>query len=573
MFPDRIPQAIRDDMSRDAESAMYEALRDQLDDTWQAFAWVSWVLKKPSPAPRAADGAREGEADFVLAHPEHGLLVLEVKGGVIHYDATTHVWTSASMAGTVRPIGDPLAQACRHRHALGQKLAEVPGLQADEIEFGYAVAFPDCALPDGVLRLDSPREVLLPYGDLSRLQARIEEIARYWRRGDGKRPLGPDGVKRITAVLAKSFTMRLPLGRAIAEDSRRIIELTERQFHVLDGLARNRQVVVTGGAGTGKTLLALEKATRLARDQGFRTLLTCFNRPLAEFLRASVGAIDGLTVLNFHELCAEFARRAGRDVPDLASPSLPNKFFREDLPGLLADAIADAGERFEAMVIDEGQDFSATDRAALELLLADPDDSVLYVFQDETQAIYREASPWPEAGKATYELTENRRNTRAIHGVLQRLASDTRTQPLGPEGRPPEFVTARTAAQAARELSRVLHRLIRDEAVAPRSIAVLVSSRRAVPELVEDGRIGAFEITDAHADERDRVLVESVTRFKGLEREVIVLVRLAPVDYCEYEPMLYVGASRARSQLVVIGDDALLARFGWTPRPMLERVD
>ena len=127
MFPDRIPQAIRDDMSRDAESTMYEALRDQLDDAWQAFAWVSWVLKKPSRAQRAEDGAREGEADFVLAHPEHGLLVLEVKGGVIHYDAATQVWTSASMAGTVRPIGDPLAQACRHRHALGQKLAEVPG--------------------------------------------------------------------------------------------------------------------------------------------------------------------------------------------------------------------------------------------------------------------------------------------------------------------------------------------------------------------------------------------------------------------------------------------------------------
>ena len=68
-------------------------------------------------------------------------------------------------------------------------------------------------------------------------------------------------------------------------------------------------------------------------------------------------------------------------------------------------------------------------------------------------------------------------------------------------------------------------------------------------------------MTTGHDAGDDRVLVESVTRFKGLERDVVILVRLDPVEYCDFLPLLYVGASRARAMLVVIGDEAVLRRF------------
>ena len=556
MYPDRIPQAVRDDLGHQAECDVYEALRDGLADDWSVFGWASWVLK------RRHDGALNGEADFVLAHAEHGVFVLEVKGGLLAVDGVTGRWSSQSMDGTVHALKtSPVRQAERNRHAIEHKLREIPGWPGTGVTFGHAVAFPDCALPDGAVGADSPRDILLPYGDLGRMRERMEAIAAFWRRPDGRVALGEHGVRLVTGVFANSFQLRMPLGRAIAEDARRSIELTETQFSVLDGLSRNRRVVVTGGAGTGKTLLALEKAKRLARDHGFRTLLTCFNLPLAEYLRQSAGGIERLTVLNFHELCAERARRLGHDLPDPGRSGLPNAFFRETLPSLLVDALGQDADRFEAIVVDEGQDFSDTDRAALELALEDRADSVLYVFQDETQAIYREGVPWPERGMVPFQLTENRRNTRAIHGVLERLARGTRTLALGPAGRAPRFVPAEGPRAAARELRRVLHHLIHDESVAPGAIAVLVSSRRALPELVEDGRIGSFEVTTGHHDGSGRVLVESVTRFKGLERDVVVLVRMDPVDYVEFQPMLYVGASRARSQLVVIGDEPLLARF------------
>ena len=557
LHPDRIPDAIRRDPSRQAECAVYDALLETLPEEYSVFGWVAWLGRKPG------NGARDGEADFVIAHPEHGILVLEVKGGAIEHDATTGRWSSTSASGTTHPLRQsPFVQASGHRFDLERKISESSGWHGRPVTFGWAVAFPDCAMPDGDLGPNAPRDVLICREDLGRIDERLRAIGQYWRREAHKEStLGADGLRVVEQLLARSFKLRMPLGRQIDEDTRDIIELTEAQYGVLDGLARNRRVVVTGGAGTGKTLLALEKAKRLARTEGFRTLMTCFNQPLAEYLAASAGEVPNLTVRNFHELCIDLARQAGIEVQIPSDEAERNEMYRNGLPNLLVDALAVLPERFEAIVLDEGQDFSHTDRAALQLLLDDRAESVLYVFQDETQAIYRDASAWPSDGLAVYELTENRRNTRAIHEVLTHLVGETRTRPLGPQGRPPEFIVVRDGREQARELSRVLHRLIREESVPQGSIAVLVASRRGDPPLVENGRIGAFEVTTEHDAADDKVLFESVTRFKGLERDVVILTRLDRVDYVEYGPMLYVGASRARGHLVVMGDEATLARF------------
>jgi hypothetical protein len=84
---------------------------------------------------------------------------------------------------------------------------------------------------------------------------------------------------------------------------------------MLDG---ERRVAVSGPAGSGKTLLAAEKARRLA-DQGFEVLLTCFNRPLADHVRAGLGDVEGVHVAGFHELCFDLCREAGSPRPAIAT--------------------------------------------------------------------------------------------------------------------------------------------------------------------------------------------------------------------------------------------------------------
>jgi len=59
-------------------------------------------------------GAREGEADLLLLHPELGMLGMEVKGGRVAFDGRTGVWTSIDRDGAVHEIKDPFAQAQRN---------------------------------------------------------------------------------------------------------------------------------------------------------------------------------------------------------------------------------------------------------------------------------------------------------------------------------------------------------------------------------------------------------------------------------------------------------------------------
>jgi hypothetical protein len=72
------------------------------------------------------------------------------------------------------------------------------------------------------------------------------------------------------------------------------------------------------------------------------------------------------------------------------------------------------------------------------------------------------------------------------------------------------------------------------------------------------GRTLGLAAHDVPAQPSDTILCDSIRRFKGLERPVIVLVELRPEDK-RAEQLLYVGASRATQHLVVIGPKGVAA--------------
>ena len=133
----------------------------------------------------------------------------------------------------------------------------------------------------------------------------------------------------------------------------RLLLLTEKQMQVLDGLRRNRRAVIYGGAGTGKTVLAAERTRRLT-GEGFRVLLSCFNRPLADHLRAGFGGVDGVTVHGFHSLCRWQIGHAGMAFPD--EPD--SDWWEHEAPERLVEAAYNTGFEVDALVVDEGQDFA-----------------------------------------------------------------------------------------------------------------------------------------------------------------------------------------------------------------------
>ena len=77
--------------------------------------------------------------------------------------------------------------------------------------------------------------------------------------------------------------------------------------------------------------------------------------------------------------------------------------------------------------------------------------------------------------------------------------------------------------------------------------------------LHDDGRSKGLPPEDV-PDEPGEVLFESIRRFKGMERDVVILVDL-PTEGDRLDELLYVGLTRATTELVVIAPPALARRM------------
>ena len=553
MIQDMTLEEVEREHGSNAEARVYAAARDQLGTDYTVLYSVAWIEKN------RARGPEEGEADFVILHPDRGLLVLEVKGGGVERNPAGEGWVSHGADGTHR-IRDPFDQAQSSSHALQRKLTEARATVPAAFAHGHAVAFPDVFRRGALLGPAAPSEIALFSDDLDGFAARIESSYDYWTPEHPDRGfdvLGDVGVESVVSILAPVVRLETSLGSRIRSDELRFAEATNAQLSVLRGLTRNRRARVFGGAGTGKTALAVEKAKQLSAE-GFETLLTCFNRPLIEHLGERCGGIDGLTVRTFHDHCVQMGRAASIPMPELDGNPGPG-FWDERLPEILLEALdALPGQRFDAVVIDEAQDIEGEWMELLELCVRDPESAVFYTFEDPSQAIYRDATDTDSEG-VVFELPANLRNTRAIHEAAVRFYDGTPPDCEGPEGEPVQQIVISSPDALPAELGRLLHRLVVEQDVRAEEVVVL-SHRSTVNSVLSPGdRIGAFELVSVGRADTRKVEFESAWRFKGLERPVVILVEF---HQNADRKVRYSAMTRARSHLALIGTRDELAGFG-----------
>jgi hypothetical protein len=533
-----------------AERRLYEAFARELSDDWSVFHHVKWIGYDDIGRPR------DGETDFVIAHPDLGVLVVEVKGGQIRFDAASGHFISTDRDGGEHDIGDPFEQATASKHTLIAKLRAARGWPGRRIIFGHAVAFPDAVVEDAWLRPNAPREIIVDALDLVSLKKRLQGALAFWKgHSVGDAPPGPACIEVLERTLAYSDRIRNPLlGKYARADEQAIVTLTKKQFRYLRFLSGQRRAAIAGCAGSGKTFLAVEKARRLAEDEGMKVLFTCYNRALAEHLGSALGYRRQFDVFDFHQLCVHWARQAGQGL--VYREDAPPEHFNVTLPNALMAAEA-LGSQYDAIIVDEGQDFRAQWWDALPWLLHDPANGILYIFFDDNQRIYRDRSAIPIEAEA-YPLDENCRNTQHVFDVVGRFyASPELPTALGPEGLPVEVVAYTDPRDGEAHLRRLLHRLLNESGFAHDEIAVL-SGLGAQASGVLGRRLGNVQLTEHLPLAPGEVLATTIRRFKGLERAAIVLCevdgRMSPDDV---ETLMYIGASRAKAYLVVLlGQDA-----------------
>jgi len=543
------------------------ALRS-LPDPWRVFWSVKWQGDR---AGRQSDG----EADFILLHPNVGFIFLEVKGGGV--SVSDGHWYSFDRKGERHGFDDPFEQAKLSKYdILGQLKSGIencPFLPA-----GHAVVFPDLSTVEK-LGTNAPEELMIHRLQLSKIEVALQRVVEHWEL---KADLTDDIVNAITGVLAPDTELRHTLADDVAAAEAQIEFWTSEQLEALDSLRRFDRQIIYGGAGTGKTVLAKEKARRLAAE-GKSVLLTCYNGPLAAAIKDGLKEVQGIDVASFHGLCRRLSGQAssrsvgikdgmtGADVFDAIQAAketttrfdFPNKpsqeFWDAGAPDVLVAAADEVGYHVDSVVVDEGQDFAPSWWEALELLLTEPEKGEFYVFSDTHQAIYRDS--WsPPFETPGFELRKNCRNTLPIAAKVASIFGDEPSS-LGASGADPEFFEVASSEGVPRQLRSLLHRLLNEGRLKPSQVAVLCQ-RKADVESLRGLSIAGTMLGDARTW-GDAVLVETIHRFKGLEADVAIVV-LWDFDRLWDRSLAYIGLSRPRAQLFVIGPPTVGAALGWT---------
>lgn len=541
-----------------AELDLFRLLGEQLGDEYCVLHSVAWISRP------GGQGAREGETDLLIVHPIKGLLAVEVKGGRVSLDYARQEFVSIDRNDIAHKIKNPFDQARRGKFALLEKLKEYPAwkkLGIARFPIGYAVFVPGVGNGDQLRGPDAPREIIGDRRDLADLAAWVDGAFAYWAgEGAGGQAIGANGADTVVRLFARAVSTRPLLSARIADEDEARLELTTRQAAILDMLRRQRRVMIAGGAGTGKTLIAREKAVRLA-SEGMRTLLLCYNRGLADHLREQCAGIDGLDVATFHQVCLKWIERmkakSGRDTLAEARRDLPGRDeFDHHMPMALAFAIDALGPMYDAIVVDEAQDFGDEFWLPVEMLLTRPDEAMLYVFLDENQDIYRRSADIPVSGEPMV-LDRNCRNTDTIHAAAYLHYRGSAVEPPEIAGMPVERLFAPDMERQAKSIGALVTKLVASEDVAPHDIAILLcdardrpARERALAKLPLPGAVRLGRVEDYG---RGGLTVETVARFKGLERSVIILWAFDGCDAAADRETLYVGMSRAKSVLYLCG--------------------
>lgn len=541
-----------------AEAKVYRAFRDGLPRDFVVFFQVGWILR------REEEQAKDGETDFVICHPDLGYVCVEVKGGGVGFDSSSGDWFSVDRHRNKHAINNPVSQALKAKYSIRSKLNEHQrwrDLSLANVLRGHAVFFPDVGDANALSRSDMPPALIGCSRDLQDVKAWVDAVFAYWGNdASGFTSIGRRGVDVFREVFARSFEVAPLISSQLADQEARRLILTKDQIRVLDFLRSRRRVAVSGGAGTGKTVLALEKARRLA-SEGFRTLLTCYNRQLADHLSSLCSGTQNLDVMSFHQLChrqVERANRAsGRDLVSEAKVTYPGKdLFEVQLPNALGYSLEILPDRYDAIVCDEGQDFREEFWVPLELLLSDYDRSPLYVFYDDNQNLYARAGTFPIRDEP-FSLTTNCRNTAPIHEAAYKHYKGVPVSPPEIQGDDVQFdESASRESQATKIHARIVN-LIAKQGVKPGDITVLLADAMHKSEYYIALKRLPLPKTATWLEEgiRDKsaVLIDTIQRFKGLESPIVFLWGLDAVDFSRRHELLYVGMSRAKSLLVIVG--------------------
>jgi hypothetical protein len=300
-----IPATPPDFHGSPGEERIFRALR-MLPDEVVVIHSLRWLHPGNARA-LTRNLSAQGEGDFVLLDPAQGVMVVEVKGGNVWCEQGE--WRQQNRrTGHVEPIF-PEDQASNTMHRIRVEVAEkIP--DALGILFCHAVWFPDGVVDRGCLPMNYHPDMTLDAEDVARPAAAIQRAFKYWHSVlPGRHGAGPELARRILAVLAPTLSVVRSVRQSLDEREELFVQLTQEQTRVIHFLDEQLHAAILGTAGTGKTLVAVEKARRIASPTS-PVLFLCYNAALREHLTRH-HAQPNVSYKTFHGFAREIMGREG----------------------------------------------------------------------------------------------------------------------------------------------------------------------------------------------------------------------------------------------------------------------
>lgn len=526
-----------------SEQEVWERLRDGLGDDDVLLANL-----------RLTDETKDHEADFVVLMPDVGALVLEVKGGSVWYDDGWWIKRRGRDA-----VIHPVDQARNAKYSLRAYVERDPRWGSrSRTAWAHGVVTPHATFGNDFEVPELPRWALHDKCEQDDLVRRVRDNA--WGLQHGQRPPTYDDVEAIVEILAGRMPTTYDVNADSDERTAVADRLTQEQASILHVTRLINRVEVRGGAGSGKTVLALQQAKQLTRGRGERksqdVALLCYSLGLAEYLKREVATWHRKERPRFVGTFHEFGKQWG--APD--GDRMNSTFWEIELPLLMGDLAKELPERnkYDAVIVDEAQDFADSWWRPVLKSLRDEEEGGLYVYSDENQRIFARFGR-PPVQLVPLVLDHNLRNTRQIHDAFGPLAP-SRMYARGGDGPAVRFVPSGPGDAALAVADDEVDALI-EAGWRPGNVCLLTTGHRH-PVQVESTE---FHDQDGYWKsfwDADQVFYGHVLGCKGLERRAVVLCVNESTDRDRSRERLYVGMSRATDELVVVGDPDVVRAIG-----------
>ena len=536
-----IPEKPRFFDPKSREDLMFSALEKLPDDYYVVH---SFQVNKIT----LENKVYEGEADFVVFNPKKGILCLEAKATRVRYENGEWLYGD----GRKMHSGGPVEQAKRGMYAIKDYMRD-HGMEnlIDYCKFFFAVWFP--LVPDYYIRgltlpPDLPKELVLAEEALDNPEFYLDRIFQFNDHGKTETTINDtQAVRIVNEVLCPKF--EIAPTATFDVDTKRILfhRLLKEQASVLNFLEEQKTAVINGAAGTGKTLVAIEKAKRHA-FQGEKVLFLCFNKRLRDHLATNYAHenIDYFTIAGY---ACSLCKTEEPDPPDYKKLNL-----------LLMEMWETKSFPYQHIVIDEGQDFGSEeiDEAdVLETLKAIIEDTKengsFFVFYDKLQPIQAKKMPRLfQDADCKLTLYRNCRNTENIAKTSLRPISE-RTPKLVENciaGSLPRLHFCTNAEIVPGVLDDILQDLFNDGIDDIVILTCKTEEESCLSKYIENGRYPAG---------KKKILFSTCRKFKGLEADAVIMVDVDESTFLGTDRneqkkvfLFYVGASRARLNLDII---------------------